>query len=89
MCLQKDRLSDRQTDRQLDTIANQCSRQVFSPARKTCAKEKHFYEIIPEGHACKLYFDIEFNRDLNPSCEGDHLVDILIEVMISVVIHLF
>lgn len=51
-----------------------------STARSTPAEERHFYEIIPEGHACKLYFDIEFNKELNPDCNGVHLIDMLIEV---------
>ncbi|XP_062518745.1 DNA-directed primase/polymerase protein-like isoform X2 [Corticium candelabrum] len=51
----------------------------YEKYRRTQAEERHFYEVIPEGHACKLYFDIEFNKELNPNCVGGHLVDKLIE----------
>jgi hypothetical protein len=61
----------------------------FEKYRKARAEEKHFYEVIPEGHACKLYFDIEFNRDLNPSCDGDHLIDILIEAVSQELVRVF
>lgn len=31
----------------------------------------HFYEVIREGAASKLYFDVEFNPILNPDKDGD------------------
>ncbi|XP_013400289.1 DNA-directed primase/polymerase protein-like, partial [Lingula anatina] len=37
------------------------------------------YEIIPEGAVCKLYFDLEFNKSLNPSKDGDVMVDSFIK----------
>ncbi|XP_038062292.1 DNA-directed primase/polymerase protein-like isoform X2 [Patiria miniata] len=38
-----------------------------------------FYEVIPEGSACKLYFDLEFSRSLNPECNGAAMVQTLIK----------
>jgi len=33
---------------------------------KIAAADRHFYEVIPEGSPCKLYFDLEFPRAANP-----------------------
>jgi len=40
-------------------------------------EERHFYEIIKEGTPCKLYFDLEFQTELNPKADGDKMVQIL------------
>nr|XP_006817142.1 PREDICTED: coiled-coil domain-containing protein 111-like [Saccoglossus kowalevskii] len=39
----------------------------------------HFYEIIPEGAACHLYFDLEYSIELNPESDGVAMVDIFIQ----------
>lgn len=36
----------------------------------------HHYEIIRENMPCRLYFDIEFKRGLNPTCDGDAMMRI-------------
>ncbi|XP_071498673.1 DNA-directed primase/polymerase protein-like [Diadema antillarum] len=41
-----------------------------------------FYEIIQEGAACKLYFDLEFQRDSNPDLDGNAMVQTLIKFVI-------
>ncbi|XP_054773175.2 DNA-directed primase/polymerase protein-like isoform X1 [Lytechinus pictus] len=40
-----------------------------------------FYEVIPEAAACKLYFDLEFRRDLNSDADGEAMVQILIKLV--------
>ena len=42
------------------------------------AKERCTYEVIAQGAPCKLYFDLEFSRPLNPSSDGDCMVRTLI-----------
>ncbi|KAI6653757.1 DNA-directed primase/polymerase protein [Oopsacas minuta] len=39
----------------------------------------HFYEVIVEGTACRLYFDIEFPKLLNPNINGVELLEIFIQ----------
>lgn len=33
--------------------------------RETDPVSRHFYELIPEGTPCRLYFDLEFAKDVN------------------------
>ena len=42
-------------------------------------EKRNFYELIREGCACKLYFDLEFDREQNAEINGDDLVSILIK----------
>ena len=35
--------------------------------------KRHYYEVIPQGAPCKLFFDLEFSIELNPSVDGDHM----------------
>ncbi|KAG5181603.1 hypothetical protein JKP88DRAFT_320964 [Tribonema minus] len=37
-------------------------------------KRSHWYEVIREGMPCRLYFDMEFSREANPTLDGDALV---------------
>ena len=39
----------------------------------------HFYEVILEGTVCRLYFDIEYKRQSNPSVDGIELLEIFIQ----------
>ncbi|CAM9706753.1 unnamed protein product [Lampetra fluviatilis] len=32
--------------------------------------QAHYYEVIPEGSTCHLYFDVEFSRESNPDLDG-------------------
>lgn len=34
--------------------------------RKTDARHRHYYELIGENTPCRLYFDLEFNKAVNP-----------------------
>ena len=42
--------------------------------------ERHYYELLPEGHVCRLYFDLEFQRVWNPAADDDALVAVFLEV---------
>ena len=39
----------------------------------------HFYEVIVEGAVCKVYFDIEYQKLINPSVDGVKLLNIFIQ----------
>ena len=41
--------------------------------------DKHFYEVIALHHTCRLYFDIEFERQLNPGLDGVAALDTFIQ----------
>ncbi|XP_046544242.1 DNA-directed primase/polymerase protein-like [Haliotis rubra] len=41
--------------------------------------ERHHYEVIPEGGVCKLYFDLEFAKEVNPNSNGLQMVDTFIK----------
>ncbi|KAH9646783.1 DNA primase [Citrus sinensis] len=47
------------------------------------SKFRHHYEVIQEGLPCHLYFDLEFNKRVNPQKHGDEMVDILISVTLE------
>lgn len=38
--------------------------------------KRHYYEMIQEGMPCHLYFDIEFEKELNPGVDGNNLLEI-------------
>eukprot|EP01083_Nonionella_stella_P157884 513077_1 len=42
-------------------------------------EQKLYYEVIRDGHPCKLYFDIEFKTEHNPGVDGVELLAIFIE----------
>ncbi|KAK9145982.1 hypothetical protein Sjap_005885 [Stephania japonica] len=44
---------------------------------------RHHYEVISEGLPCHLYFDLEYNKKVNPNKNGDELVDLLISVILD------
>jgi hypothetical protein len=39
---------------------------------------KTFYEVIPVGCPAKLYFDLEFPKELNPHSDGEKMVKIFL-----------
>ncbi|KAL5018000.1 hypothetical protein ScPMuIL_003722 [Solemya velum] len=41
--------------------------------------QKHHYEVIPEGAVCKLYFDLEFLKDMNVAKNGSKMVELFIQ----------
>jgi hypothetical protein len=51
--------------------------------RCTPPPKRHWYEVIREGHPCHLYFDIEFQQDINPGVDGHSLVSKLIDRVIQ------
>ena len=40
--------------------------------------DRCYYEILREREPCHLYFDLEFLFALNPECNGDHMVRVLV-----------
>ena len=56
--------------------------QLWHVIRSFADLNKHatFYEVIPEGAACKLYFDLEFSKELNPEHDGVEMVKTFIKV---------
>ncbi|KAJ0967846.1 hypothetical protein J5N97_024763 [Dioscorea zingiberensis] len=46
-------------------------------------KLRHHYEVIQEGLPCHLYFDLEFDKKVNPGRNVDEMVDILISFTLS------
>jgi len=44
--------------------------------------ERHTYEIIPENSPCKLYFDLEFNRNENPESNGIKMLETFVKIII-------
>ncbi|KAI9084175.1 hypothetical protein K1719_033846 [Acacia pycnantha] len=47
------------------------------------SKLRHHYEVIKEGLPCHLYFDLEFNKRVNPGKDEDEMVDLLISVILE------
>ncbi|XP_067407752.1 DNA-directed primase/polymerase protein [Emydura macquarii macquarii] len=41
----------------------------------------HCYEVIPEKAVCKLYFDLEFYKPVNPGADGKRMIAKLIELV--------
>ncbi|XP_022094227.1 DNA-directed primase/polymerase protein-like isoform X5 [Acanthaster planci] len=48
-----------------------------------------FYEVIPEGSACKLYFDLEFSRFLNKECCGAEMVNTFIQFVCAEIMEIY
>ena len=48
-------------------------------------EERCTYEVIPQGSKCKLYFDLEFSKQLNPQSLGEIMVELLIKATASTV----
>lgn len=44
----------------------------------------HFYEVLRERHACKLYFDLEYVREHNENAKPEEMIDALIAVCAEV-----
>ena len=40
---------------------------------------RHFYEVMPEGHAARLYLDIEYPRMANPTHDGDTMMEEMLQ----------
>jgi hypothetical protein len=48
---------------------------ICRPSDKRCS-----YEVIPVDTHCKLYFDLEFNKQANPASDGNKMVETLMAV---------
>ncbi|XP_014789422.2 DNA-directed primase/polymerase protein isoform X1 [Octopus bimaculoides] len=51
--------------------------------------KQHHYEIIPEGAVCKLYFDVEFYRENNPTLDGHRVCNHFIKYVCAWIQYLF
>ena len=49
--------------------------------RKLPKKKRNFYEVIPEGQLCRLYFDLEFYKSENPDLQGSDVLDTFIHLV--------
>ena len=49
--------------------------------RKMPRNKRNFYEVIPEGHSCRLYFDLEFYRDVNPGLQGTDITEVFMNLV--------
>lgn len=47
--------------------------------------ERHTYEIIPENRPCKLYFDLEFDRQENSESNGVKMLETFVSIVIMFV----
>ncbi|XP_065920720.1 DNA-directed primase/polymerase protein-like isoform X2 [Dysidea avara] len=47
---------------------------------------RHYYEVIPKGVACKLYFDVEYKMSANPSLDPTHGAE-LVNVFVKYVLY--
>ncbi|XP_015750339.1 PREDICTED: DNA-directed primase/polymerase protein-like [Acropora digitifera] len=51
----------------------------YNYTRNCLPENRNYYEVIPEGAACRLYFDLEFKTEFNPDKDGTKMVDIFIK----------
>ncbi|KAF3335584.1 DNA-directed primase/polymerase protein [Carex littledalei] len=49
-------------------------------------KLRHHYEVIQEGLPCHLYFDLEFEKEVNTNKKEDDMVDILLSVVFDLLL---
>ncbi|XP_067130692.1 DNA-directed primase/polymerase protein-like [Centruroides vittatus] len=47
--------------------------------KKRPVEERCTYEVIVKDSPCKLYFDLEFNKTINPGKNGSEMINIFIE----------
>ncbi|XP_048585081.1 DNA-directed primase/polymerase protein isoform X2 [Nematostella vectensis] len=57
--------------------------EFWNTYRSIQAEDRHYYEVIEEGAACRLYFDLEFKREFNQDLNGPEMVEIFIEYVCS------
>ncbi|KAL9982229.1 hypothetical protein ACROYT_G004254 [Oculina patagonica] len=51
----------------------------YKYTRGCSPEDRNYYEVIPEGAACRLYFDLEFKTEFNPGKDGTKMVEIFIK----------
>lgn len=49
---------------------------------ETDASLRHYYELIRDGDPCRLFFDLEYNRDANPDID-DNTSEVLLDEFLS------
>ena len=51
------------------------------PPRSAMKSNKHVYEVITEGTACKLYLDLEFGLKDNPGVKGVEVLEVFVHYL--------
>lgn len=51
----------------------------YKYTRECSPEDRNYYEVIPEGAASRLYFDLEFKTEINQEKDGPKMVDIFIK----------
>lgn len=51
--------------------------------------KRHFYEVIPEGFPCKLYFDIEYMTEWNQGVCSSSMVHLFKEYVLQELLETF
>lgn len=49
--------------------------------KKIPRNKRNFYEMIQDGEECRLYFDLEFYKDVNRDLDGVEVLEIFIETV--------
>ena len=57
--------------------------------KKVPRNKRNFYEMIEDGEQCRLYFDLEFYKDVNPGLDGVEVLEIFIETACYYLLQIF
>ena len=52
--------------------------------RDSLPNSRHFYELIPEGIPCRLYFDLEFSKEANPHISRNESEELMTEFILEI-----
>ncbi|PRP81403.1 coiled-coil domain-containing protein [Planoprotostelium fungivorum] len=63
--------------------------QLWKKILNTKEQERHFYEVIPEGSQCHMYFDLEYLKEFNWLSEENRMVDTLLRCIQAELYHQF
>ncbi len=53
-----------------------CSKAIFWNKYKKINQNRYYYEIIQSDHSCRLFFDFDVNKELNPLFDADRSMTI-------------
>ena len=59
-----------------------CAKETFWIFYRTLSV-RNYYEVIPDGQPCKLYFDLEFSKNMNTNKDGYLMTKKLVEITIA------
>ncbi|CAH1799428.1 unnamed protein product [Owenia fusiformis] len=63
--------------------------QFWHVYKQLALNQRCYYEIIPHEAVCKLYFDLEFNRALNPTVNDVKMMDTFLKLISEQLKHVF